>query len=194
MISYLNGEIISKRKNFIVLKVNDVGYKIFLPEKDLEKINLNENFVSNEVKREKTEIFTFFSLGREKLELFGFLTQEGLEFFEILNDISGVGPKTALVLSSFGSLEKLKEAIEKEDENFLKQIKGIGKKRMQKIILEITGKIKEVKKTLIAEREPALEALISLGFSAQRASHALSQIPKEIQETEKKIKEALKFL
>jgi Holliday junction resolvasome RuvABC DNA-binding subunit len=64
---------------------------------------------------------------------------------------------------------------------------------MQKIILEITGKIKEMGK-LSAEREPALEALISLGFSVQKASLALSQIPKEIQKTKEKIKEALKFL
>ena len=56
MISYLNGEIISKGKSFIVLKVNDVGYKVFLQGKDLEKIK----------EKEKTEIFTFFSLTRER--------------------------------------------------------------------------------------------------------------------------------
>jgi len=184
MISYLNGEIILKGKNFIVLKVNDVGYKVFLQGKDLEKIK----------EKDKTEFFTFFSLGREKIELFGFLSREGLEFFEILNSISGVGPKTALILSSFGSLENLKQAIEKEDEDFHQQIKGIGQKKMQKIILEITGKIKEMGKTTGADKEPALAALISLGFPAQKASFALSQIPQEIQETEKRIKQALKIL
>ena len=184
MISYLNGEIISKGKSFIVLKVNDVGYKVFLQGKDLEKIK----------EKEKIEIFTFFSLTRERLELFGFLNKQGLEFFEILNEISGIGPKTALTLSSFESLEKLKQAIEKQDENFHQQIKGIGQKRMQKIILEITGKIKEIGKTTSSKQEPAIEALISLGFSAQKANPAPSQIPKEIIETEKKIKEALKIL
>lgn len=184
MISHLRGKILLKKENFVILEVGKIGYKVFLSPKTLNKITKNNQLL---------KVFTYLYLREETAELYGFLTLKELELFEILNEISGIGPKTALSLADFGSLENLKKIMEEEEEKFFQEIKGIGKKKMQKILLELTGKIKQLtqKSTPIDE---ALEALVSLGFPRQKAKQALEQISKEIEETDKRIKEALKIL
>ena len=185
MISYLQGKIIFQEKNCIVLDVNGVGFKIFLSEKTSDKIPDNKKNI---------KVFTYLYLREDKLELYGFLTPEDLRFFEFLNGISGIGPKAALSLSSFSPLENLKKVIEEKDERFYREIKGIGKKKMQKILLELTGKIQEVGKKQTLQEGEAVEALTSLGFSSALAKETLSKIPKEIENAEQKVKEALKIL
>ena len=125
-------------------------------------------------------------------ELYGFLGRGELGLFETLNEISGIGPKTAMMLSSLGSLEKLKEIM--ENGKLPPEIKGIGQKKMQKILLELTGKIKELKTPKNNEAaDETLDALISLGFSSQRAQEALSKITEELSR-EERIKKALRIL
>ncbi len=183
MIAFIQGKINLKEEKYIVLDVNGIGYKIFLSRKALSEIPKNN---------QSLKVFTFLYSKDEKLELYGFLTREELGLFEILKRISGVGPKSALVLASFGSLEKLKEILEKPDENFFKEVKGIGKKRIQRIMLEITGRIKESKK--VFQQDEAMEALKSLGLSSIRAKQALSQVSKEIKNPEERVKQALRIL
>lgn len=186
MISFLSGKIKFKTDKYIILDVNGVGYKVFISKKNLDKI----------LESGSLEIFCFLNVRENALELYGFLTKEELKFFEILDSIRGVGPKAALEISSLGPLEKLKKSIEAGDEKIFEQISGIGRKKAQAIVLELSGKIKELSpapknKEQISEAE---QALINLGFSRQQAKEALSQVPKEIKEDEKRIKEALKVL
>jgi len=183
MIHYLKGKIEWKDDKIAVIEVGGIGYKVFCSPATLGKIQEGQEI----------KIFTYLHLKEETAEFYGFLAQKELEIFEVLNDISGIGPKTAMMLASFGSLQKLKEVIEKGE--LPHEIKGIGKKRAQKILLELTGKINEIsvaKKT--PETDEALEALVSLGFSAQRAKNALSQVSADIQDTEGRIKKALEYL
>jgi Holliday junction resolvasome RuvABC DNA-binding subunit len=96
-----------------------------------------------------------------------------------------VGPKSAIDLSFVDSLEELKSLIEKGE------IKGIGEKKLQKILLEITGKVKSINNKI---DDDALSGLISLGFKKSQAQEALKKVSKEIEDTEQRIKEALKLL
>jgi Holliday junction DNA helicase RuvA len=128
-------------------------------------------------------------LKEDKMDLYGFLKRKEMEVFKILNNISGVGPKSALYLSSCGSIEKLKDDME----NGKLKVKGIGEKRMQKILLELTGMIKEMKKEENVSDE-AIDALSSLGFSVKDAKELLKKIPKGIEKTEDKVKEVLKLV
>jgi len=182
MIHYLKGKIEFKGEKFLVIEVAGVGYKVFCSPNTLKKISM-----SKEIK-----LFTFLYLREETAELYGFLTQDELELFKTLNEISGIGPKTALELSSFGSLENLKKEMEKEE--FHQKIKGIGKKKMQKILLELTGKIKEISKKGEEIRDEALDVLVSLGFPGQKAKEVLSRVSREVEDTEGRVKEALKIL
>ncbi|MBI2054415.1 MAG: Holliday junction branch migration protein RuvA [Candidatus Staskawiczbacteria bacterium] len=184
MIAYLFGKIILKKDKFIILEVNNVGYKVFLSRQTLlrlPEIGVNIN------------LFCFQNIREDVSDLYGFLSYEELEFFETLNGIRGVGPKAALEISVIGPLEKIKDKILKQDENVFAGIPGIGQKRAMAIILELTGKIKtsDQKSSLIDEAE---SALMQLGFLKQQAKQALAQIPKEIKDPEEKIKQALKIL
>lgn len=182
MIHYIQGEITYKDDKSLILENQGIGFKIFCSNKTLENFKTGEEF----------KIYTFLYLREEKIELYGFSNSKELELFKTLNDISGIGPKTALDLSSFGSLENLRKEMEKEE--FHREIKGIGKKKMQKILLELTGKIKEISKEERTGQDEALDALVSLGFSKKRAETALQRLPKEIKDSGERIKAALKIL
>lgn len=186
MISYLNGKVLLKHDKFIILEVSGVGYKVFLSRQTLPKVpEIAENI----------KLFCFHNIKEDASDLYGFLTYDELDFFEILMDIHGVGPKAALEISSLGPLDKIKDKILKQDEKIFDGIPGIGAKKAMAIILELTGKIR----LLDGEKhkgatDPAEDALTQLGFSKQQAREALSKIPSIIKDMEEKIKMALKIL
>ncbi|MBI2049901.1 MAG: Holliday junction branch migration protein RuvA [Candidatus Staskawiczbacteria bacterium] len=185
MISYLAGKIILKKDKFIILEVNSVGYKVFLSRQTLLKLpEIGENL----------KLFCFQNVKEDALDLYGFLTYDELDFFEVLNDIRGVGPKAALEISALGSLDKIKDRILMQDEKIFEGIPGIGSKKAMTIILELTGKIKMLSGKSKASADEAEDALVQLGFSRQLAKDALKQIPTDIKNSEERIKQALKNL
>lgn len=185
MISYLNGKIILKRDKFIILEVNNVGYKVFLSKKSILSLpEINQGL----------KLYCFQDVKETALDLYGFFNYEELEFFDILNDIRGIGPKVAIEISSLGPLEKLKDKIIHQDETIFQSIPGIGQKRAMTIILELTGKIKNISKQKISSGDEVEDALIGLGFPRQKVKEILPQIPKNLRSTEEKVKEGLKLL
>ncbi|NKQ39167.1 MAG: Holliday junction branch migration protein RuvA [Methanosarcinales archaeon] len=185
MISFIQGKVCDKTEKTVIIETGGIGYQVFCSPQTLEQL----------FKGREQKLFTHFCLSREKAELYGFLNIETLELFETLEGFSGVGPRTALILSCFGSLEKLKKTIEAKDNKFFTDIKGIGRKKLQKIVLELTGKIEELNKQSREKNiDPVLATLISLGFSQQESQLAFSQIPTECVKTEEKIKKALEIL
>jgi len=185
MISYLSGKIILKKDKFVVLDVNNIGYKVFLSKKSI--LNLPE--IGQNLK-----LFCFLDVKETALDLYGFLDYEELEFFEILNDIRGIGPKAAIELSSLGPLDEIKERILNQDEKLFSSIPGIGQKKAMSIILELTGKIKDFSKEKVSKGDEVEDALVGLGFSKQKIKEILSQISKDIKNPQEKIKTALKLL
>lgn len=182
MIHHLKGEIVYKNDKSLILENQGIGFKVFCSPNTLRQVS----------QEQEAKLFTHLHLREEAMELYGFLSSKELELFETLNDISGIGPKTAMMLASLGSLERLKEIMEKDQ--LPPEIKGIGRKRMQKILLELTGKIKELGTKDSSLKDEALEALVSLGFPSPRARAALLRVPDEIEDTGEKVKEALKIL
>jgi len=181
MISYLDGKIILKKDKFIILEVNNIGYKVFLNRQNLLKLPE----IGQSVK-----LFIFQKVKEDALDLYGFFTYDELDFFEVLTDISGVGPKSALDISALGSLDKIKDKILAQDEKIFEGIPGIGAKKAMTIILELTGKINTQIKTKSSADE-AENALVQLGFSKAAAKEALSGVPSS-KPTEERIKLALK--
>ena len=186
MISHIYGKIIYKDNKKVIIDKQSIGFEVFLSLTDLNQIVIGE----------ERDIFTFLFLGEKVMELYGFLTPEKLELFKILNHVSGVGPKTAMGLAVLGSLEKLKEALERGE--IPNDVKGVGTKRLQKILLDITGKIEEVKKKPISKiklkKDEIFDTLLSLGFNKQEVADTISQIPEEINGTKERLKAALKIL
>jgi Holliday junction DNA helicase RuvA len=184
MLSHIFGKIIYKDDKKIILDKSGIGFEVFLAPSDLRELNIGE----------EKSIYTFLFLGEKVIELYGFLTPEKLELFKILKGVSGVGPKTAMGLAVAGSLEKLKESLEKGE--LPDDVKGVGVKRLQKILLEITGKIKEVKVSpkKKVDKDEVFDALTALGFNKQDVADAISQIPEEIKGVKERLREALKLL
>ena len=185
MISFLSGNIISKKDKYIILDVNGVGYKVFLSQKTLSKIP--------EI-GQKLNLFCHLQVRENLLDLYGFADEKELEFFEILEEIRGVGPKAALEISSLGSLEKIKESVLNQDAKIFESIPGIGRKRAMTIILELTGKIKNLSPQKPQEDGEVIKSLMRLGFLRADIKSALEKITKEIAIAEEKIKETLKIL
>ena len=186
MIAFLEGKIILKKEKFIILDVANIGYKVFLSKKTLSVLPETG---------EVLKVFCFHNIKEDASDLYGFLTYDELDFFEVLMDIHGVGPKAALEISVLGPLEKIKDRILAQDEKIFAGIPGIGLKKAQTIILELTGKIKLLSGVKSkGSADPAEDALTQLGFSKQQAKEALDKVPPSVKDMEEKIKIALKSL
>jgi len=187
MISFLEGKIDLKTDRFVAIDVGGVGYKVFASPQTLG--NLPQ-------KGESVKIFTFLYSREDTIELYGFLTPEEMEFFEILNAISGIGPKSALGVLSVASVKDLKSAIINEKPELLTKVSGIGKRTAERIILELKNKFKDFKLegrdfTLDSD---AIDALVGLGYSVSEAREALKKVSENVEKIEDRVKEALKLL
>jgi len=187
MISYLKGKILLKDSDYIILETGGVGYKVFVPE---------ALYVQAKEGQEGFEVFCSLHLRKdETLELYGAPSFEALKLFEVFCDVSGIGPKAALLLSSLGKPEQIKKAIDQRNITFFKGVKGIGEKKIQKLILELTGKLGNLDNGgKRSSGDEVVDSLVALGFSRQKAKEALSHIPQEISSLEEKVKEALKIV
>lgn len=189
MISYLAGKAIKITDKYIVLNVNGVGYKVFLSGSDLDKIQQNKDDV---------KVYTHLNVREDALDLYGFLTEAELEFFELLITISGIGPKAALNIISIDAPSVVAGAISREDVGYLTKISGIGTKMAQKIILELKDKVSKLSFKIdnigVSPDMDAIDALVSLGWNAKEAREALRDVPREIVSAEARIREAMKIL
>ncbi len=170
----------------MIVETGGVGYQIFLSQKTLMKLSPDAD---------QAVFFCFQNVKEDALDLYGFMTHDELEFFELLMDIRGVGPKSALDIAALGSLEAIKDKVLKQDEKIFAGIPGIGLKKAQTIILELTGKIKLLDSLKSkASADPVQDALVQLGFTVAQAKEALATVPADIKDMEERIKLALKGL
>lgn len=189
MISYLNGEILNKGKGFVVLKVNNIGYKIFVNQNIWTEIRLGQ----------KIEFYTYQHFTEQNTALYGLKDIDELEFFENLLSVSGVGPKTALGVFSVAKLNDIKSSIISGNFDLLNKVSGVGKKTAERIILELRNKISENIGTPKAGNSSIfgsdeIDALLSLGYNINQIRQVLAEIDPKIVDSREKIKFALKKL
>jgi holliday junction DNA helicase RuvA len=176
MIGYLSGTVIKTRGRKLLLDVHSVGYEVFVSSKILINAKVNDE--------QKLWIHTHQT--SDAISLFGFSEEAELSFFELLNSVNGVGPKTALDIleTPIAALEK---TISQGDAGKLSETPGIGKKTAARIVLELKPKIAggdpEVPETDDVDSE-ILEAIVRLGYPKKDAQKILTKLPKNIQETE----------
>jgi Holliday junction DNA helicase RuvA len=189
MISFLQGKIEFKTQKYIVLNVNGIGFKILVSSRtsrNLPKIG------------SRAKLFCATILTRENIELYGFLSQQELEIFELLNSINGVGPKAALKILNEMRPESLLAAISRGRSDLLTRTAGVGQKKANRIILELADKIKKQKSEAeIGQMEFEFdleEILKSLGYKQNQIREVIRKIPPKTKTIQEKIKFALKFL
>ena len=133
MFAYIKGSLEMKFKNYLVIDVGGIGYKIFMSENAINTIGEIGDIV---------KVFTFYRVREDDISIFGFKTQEELRMFELLLSVSGVGAKSALTMLSCIEPSEFAIAIISNNVKLLTQIPGIGTKSAQRIILELKDKIK----------------------------------------------------
>jgi Holliday junction DNA helicase RuvA len=188
MIGSIKGKVILKNDKFVIVETSGVGYKISISPDTLMRIDkLNEVF-----------LFIHTHVREDSFDLYGFLDYEELEFFEMLLNVSGIGPKGALGILGIASIDTLQRAIGTGDTSYLTKISGIGKKTAEKIVIELRDKISSKIKDKLGQGSlqgemDALEALKSLGYSQNDAREALKSCSPDA-DINTKIREALKIL
>ena len=182
MIAYLTGNIIEKSTDGVILLVNGVGYLIFCSSNTYDKLpKVNED----------CGLYIKTVIREDAFELYGFISKEEKNLFNLLTSVSGIGPKTAIGILGSMNIQDFKAAVALNDTIALSRAPGIGKKTAQRIALELKDKIGE--EMLISQsydddnigistsdtrdaRAEALIALKTLGYTQNEASDAIKSV------------------
>ncbi len=189
MIGHLTGKVLDIFQEGVLLSVGDVGYNIHTTKQTAFFLERSQN----------VSLFTHLAVRENSLDLYGFLTKQEIDFFELLITISGIGPKGALGILSVADPLTLYSAIKKEDSSVLTKVSGIGTKNAQKIILELRKKVSKFDTEFTDDKESeydmeVFEALEALGFDARSIQKALQDESLRGLVGAPKIKAAIKIL
>lgn len=195
MFAYIKGSLEMKFKNYIVIDVGGLGYKIFMAENSINSLGEIGEII---------KVFTYYRVREDDISIFGFKTQEELRMFELLLSVSGVGAKSALAMLSCIEPSEFAIAVISNNVKLLTQIPGIGTKSAQRIILELKDKLKtdqneakteESKSTKVNENvQEAISGLMVLGYSKKDIEKAFQHLSIEDLSVEDLIKKGLILL
>ncbi len=199
MFSYIKGKLSEKTKEYVVIDVSGIGFKIYTSATSLSDSSLT--------KGDDVTFHTYMYIKEGIMDLYGFSTREELSLFELLITVSGVGAKGAVAILSVAPPSKLSLAIVSDDASTIKKASGIGPKTAQRVCLELKDKIKnesfisqdtDAFVSLSSEggtaRADAISALVVLGYTQQEAQRAVALVKEEYDDPETYIKHALKNL
>lgn len=200
MFSYIKGRLAEKTKDYVVIDVSGVGFKIYTSANSLADPAIS--------KGDDVTFHTYMYIKEGIMDLYGFSTKEELRLFELLITVSGVGAKGAVAVLSVATPSKIGLSIVTDDAATIKKASGIGPKTAQRICLELKDKIKN--EDIVSEntdafqtidistdssaRGDAVSALVVLGYTSQEAQRAVAAVKDNFDDAESYIKHALKNL
>ncbi len=197
MIASLNGKLIIKELNFVVIECGGVGMKCFVTQNTHASIgNIGDNVF----------LYTYLAVREDALDLYGFAHAQELEVFKLITSVSGVGSKIGLAILSEFTADKILLYIASSDAKSLTAASGVGIKLAQRIVLELKDKVGNISvgdssfdvravgnATAHSTSREAIEALVSLGYTQSEASLAVGRLDPSL-DTNELIKQALKSL
>ncbi|MEZ4704548.1 MAG: Holliday junction branch migration protein RuvA [Bdellovibrionota bacterium] len=197
MIGWIRGRVLQVLEDRLILETSGVGYELFL----------TQGLLASQVVESEQSFYVYTHVREDQLILFGFPSLVEKEIFLLLMKVSGIGAKTALsLLSSFPSSELI-GVIQSKDTKRLTQVKGIGKKAAEKIVIELQDKVQHFpvssKNTADGHSQGAAthlrnditSALINLGYKKPVVETAMDKL--QFEETisfDQALKESLKML
>lgn len=191
MIDAITGRIVRFGEDHIVVETAGIAYRVFCPASAIQTYHLGEEGL----------IYTHLVVRDDALSLFGFPTLEEREIFRRLLPVGQVGPRLALQIISLFSPDEFILAVSAGDVDKLTQVKGIGRKTAQRILVELRDKLTPNLGTgasipLSQKEETALRALTSksLGFSVSEARRALERLRSEDLPLAELVKRALEVI
>ena len=172
MISLISGTVRAIHSDRLIVEVGGVGLSVLVNASTSAGVTMGSQL----------QLFTTLVVREDSLTLFGFLSDEARSLFELVQTVSGIGPKVALSILGALRPEDLGRAIATEDVAAIERIPGIGHKGAQRMILELKGKLTDFSGRttyqghLPAWREQLMSALVSLGFSPKESDGAISAL------------------
>lgn len=175
MIAGLEGKLESLGGDWAIVNVGGIGFQVFMPTTTLSQLGS----VGGDIK-----LYTHLHLREDNVTLYGFSSTGELELFKTFINVSGLGPRMALVMLSSMDSEQLVMAIASGNADMLTDIPGIGKKMASRLVLELkdkigSGLISAPMAELAQENTDVLAALTTLGYSAGEATCALASLPRD---------------
>ena len=174
MIYQVSGNLIAKHKDFVVIEVSGIGFKITSTTNTINMIKLEQKIL----------LHTYLHVREDALDLYGFHSTLEREVFLLLIGISGIGPKLAITILSGILPDELKDKIISGDIGSLTSIPGVGAKTAKRIIVELKDKFTKIEEGSLGFSDKlnsklyddALNALLSLGYSSQQSKQVLDHI------------------
>ena len=188
MIGRLTGTISNTKKNPVILDVHDVGYIVHIPETTAATLKENTPYT----------FFIHSHIREDAFDLYGFAGEYDLTLFELLLTVSGVGPKTALLVISRGA-KSVETAVKQSDVDFFTSVPRLGRKNAQKIIIELKNKLGGLTDLNLnddthGETKEIKDVLLSMGFDKHEVTQAVEKLSAVEGTIEVKLRAALKLL
>ncbi len=177
MYEYIEGVLRQISEDGVVIDNNGIGYHIIVSKT-----------CSQSLPEPGTKILLFLDLviREDAHTLYGFVTRQEKEFFCLLQQVNGIGPKVALNILGKATLEELADAIFRRDVQLLTSLPGVGKKLAERISIELQERVSELQITGIIASSPkaviskdSIRALQTLGFSAKEARDTIISVTKQ---------------
>lgn len=201
MYAYIKGLLVQKKEEFVVVEAGGIGYKVFCHQPMQDRIGKTGESVC---------VYTYLYVREDTFALYGFSSIEEHDMFIMLLQVTGIGPKVALALVAQVVPSEFALAVITGDLKRLTQVKGVGKKGAERLILELKDKLKgfafegtegfgsaDITAVSSAESslmQEAMSALAVLGYSAPEARKAVSSVYKDDLPIEELIRLALRAL
>lgn len=188
MIAFINGILIEKNENEVVIDVSGIGYSVGVSTNTVSSLPSEGNTV---------KVFTYTHVREDEISLFGFLSLEEKKLFLKLIEVNGVGPKSAMGIMSGISVGELLNAIVSEDYGMLQKIKGLGRKTAERIVLELKDKVSPTEAIVMSvdvntsALNEAIEVLVSLGISKNQALISARQFASKSETAEEIVQNVL---
>lgn len=174
MIASIEGQVLFQGPDHLIVRVGGVGVRVIVPHTVFDYLD---------GVGQKIFLHTHLSVREDALTLFGFVEESELRLFEILINVSGIGPRLAIAIVGTLSLNQIGQAVSRDEPELLTRVPGIGKKTAQKIILELKDKLQAVGPvdmvTINDMDTDVMDALTALGYSIVEAQAAVQSIPKD---------------
>lgn len=193
MIAHLRGVITKGRPGEVSVDVHGVGYKALLPMSDWDAI----------LDGSSRQLWISTYVREDRLDLFGFIEQQTRTLFEQLINCQGIGPRMGLELCAVPRAILL-QAVNEQDSALLTNVKGIGKKTAEKLLIELKTLADKHPEIFLGSNgkmasgsvydQDAIAALSQLGYSTADILKILPSLPKNLKSTEERVTAALRAL
>ncbi len=180
MIAQLSGKIVHKSPTTSVVDCGGVGYEV-----------LHTPFTAEKILGEVALFFIHTHMREDALQLFGFASLEERSLFRELLKVNGIGPKLALSILSGLPYEEVLQAITRRDQTRLQKIPGVGKKTAERLLLELSDKLKNLPERstkgapLLLDKDFELESvLLHLGYQKTEIQRAVKTLKTRLESFE----------